>query len=116
MVRAICAELDRALPDPAGPRERLIRFVTDRPGHDFRYEIDPTRSEAALGWTAPHDFDAGLAKTVDWYLANRAWWQQVRAGRYGGERLGAAAPGPATSGVATPDEAAPADTAKGRAA
>ena len=60
VVRAICAELDRRLPDPAGPRERLIHFVTDRPGHDFRYEIDPTRAEAALGWTAPHDFEAGL--------------------------------------------------------
>jgi len=106
VVRAICAELDRVQPDPAGPRERLIRFVTDRPGHDFRYEIDPTRSETALAWTAPHDFDAGLAKTVDWYIANRAWWQAVRAGRYGGERLGAATPG-----AATPDE-----TAKGRAA
>jgi dTDP-glucose 4,6-dehydratase len=88
VVRAICAELDRVQPDPAGPRERLIRFVTDRPGHDFRYEIDPTRSEAALDWTAPHDFDAGLAKTVDWYVANRAWWQEVRTGRYAGERLG----------------------------
>ena len=49
--------LDQRVPDPAGPRERLIRFVTDRPGHDFRYEIDPSRSEAALGWTAPHDFE-----------------------------------------------------------
>jgi dTDP-glucose 4,6-dehydratase len=93
VVRAICAELDRVRPDPAGPRERLIRFVTDRPGHDFRYEIDPTRSEASLDWAAPHDFDLGLAKTVDWYVANAAWWQQVRARRYAGERLGAAAQG-----------------------
>jgi dTDP-glucose 4,6-dehydratase len=91
VVRAICAELDRVQPDAAGPRDRLIHFVTDRPGHDFRYEIDPTRTEAALDWAAPHDFDAGLAKTVDWYVANRAWWQEVRARRYAGERLGAAA-------------------------
>ena len=91
VVRAICAELDRRLPDPAGPRERLIQFVTDRPGHDFRYEIDPSRAEAALGWTAPHDFGTGLARTVDWYLANGAWWQGVRARRYAGERLGTAA-------------------------
>ena len=111
VVRAICAELDRVQPDPAGPRERLIRFVTDRPGHDFRYEIDPTRSELALDWTAPHDFDAGLAKTVDWYVANRAWWQEVRARRYGGERLGSAAPGEAAPGEAMPNGAA-----KGRAA
>ena len=91
VVRAICTELDRRLPDPAGPRERLIRFVTDRPGHDFRYEIDPTRTEAALAWTAPHDFEAGLARTIDWYLAHRDWWQAVRARRYAGERLGTAA-------------------------
>ena len=91
VVRAICAELDRRRPDPAGPRERLIDFVTDRPGHDFRYEIDPSRSEAALGWTAPHDFEAGLARTVEWYLAHRDWWQAVRDRRYAGERLGTAA-------------------------
>jgi dTDP-glucose 4,6-dehydratase len=92
VVRAICAELDRRLPDDrAGPRERLIHFVTDRPGHDFRYEIDPSRAEAALAWTAPHDFEAGLARTIDWYLANRSWWQELRARRYDGQRLGTAA-------------------------
>jgi dTDP-glucose 4,6-dehydratase len=91
VVRAICAHLDRRVPDPAGPRERLIRFVTDRPGHDFRYEIDPTRTEAALDWKAPHDFETGLGLTIDWYLANQAWWQSVRAARYAGQRLGTAA-------------------------
>jgi dTDP-glucose 4,6-dehydratase len=91
VVRAICAHLDRRQPDPAGPRERLIRYVTDRPGHDFRYEIDPSRTEAALDWKAPHDFETGLARTIDWYLANRAWWQGVRAARYAGQRLGTAA-------------------------
>jgi dTDP-glucose 4,6-dehydratase len=91
VVRAICAHLDRCVPDTAGPRERLIHFVTDRPGHDFRYEIDPTRTEAALDWTAPHDFETGLARTIDWYLAHRDWWQALRAKRYGGERLGTAA-------------------------
>jgi len=91
LVRAICAELDRRLPDAGGPRARLIHFVTDRPGHDFRYEIDPSRTEAALAWTAPHDFETGLARTVDWYLAHREWWQSVRAGRYAGQRLGTAA-------------------------
>src|SRR6185437_12261510 len=63
VVKAICAVLDELRPDPAGPRERLIRFVTDRPGHDFRYEIDPSRTEQALGWKAPHDFETGLART-----------------------------------------------------
>jgi dTDP-glucose 4,6-dehydratase len=88
VVLGICAALDRRLPDPAGPRERLIRFVTDRPGHDFRYEIDPSRTEAALDWRAPHDFEAGLDHTIDWYLDNRAWWESVRARRYAGQRLG----------------------------
>ena len=91
VVRAICAYLDNKRPDPAGPRERLIRFVTDRPGHDFRYEIDPTRTEAALDWKAPHDFTTGLARTIDWYLGNEAWWGPVRAQRYAGQRLGTAA-------------------------
>ncbi len=92
MVRAICAHLDRLVPDPAGPRERLIRFVTDRPGHDFRYEIDPSRSEAALDWKAPHDFETGLARTIGWYLDHRAWWEGVRAARYAGQRLGTSHP------------------------
>ena len=90
VVRAICAHLDRRLPDAAGPRERLISFVKDRPGHDFRYEIDPARTEAALAWRAPHDFEAGLARTIDWYLEHRDWWQAIR-GRYAGHRLGTAA-------------------------
>ncbi|HUZ65566.1 MAG TPA: dTDP-glucose 4,6-dehydratase [Acetobacteraceae bacterium] len=90
VVRAICAALDRHLPDEAGPRERLIHFVADRPGHDFRYEIDPSATEAALDWRAPHDFDRGIARTVEWYLANRPWWEGLRAARYGGQRLGVA--------------------------
>jgi dTDP-glucose 4,6-dehydratase len=94
VVRAICAALDARLPDPAGPRERLITFVTDRPGHDFRYEIDPTRTEAALDWRAPHDFEAGLARTVNWYVANRSWWERIRAARYDGQRLGQVTPTP----------------------
>ena len=91
VVRGICAVLDELVPDPAGPRARLIHFVTDRPGHDFRYEIDPARANAALGWKAPHDFDAGLRRTVKWYVDNRAWWERIRAGRYSGQRLGTAA-------------------------
>ena len=91
VVRGICAALDRIQPDPGGARERLITFVADRPGHDFRYEIDPGRAQAALGWRAAHDFDAGLQRTVQWYVDNRAWWERIRAGRYQGQRLGAAA-------------------------
>jgi dTDP-glucose 4,6-dehydratase len=91
VVRAICAHLDRRVPDPLGPRERLIQFVVDRPGHDFRYEIDPARAETSLAWTAPHDFESGLARTIDWYLAHRDWWQALRTARYAGQRLGTAA-------------------------
>ena len=89
VVKAICTTLDALVPDAAGPRERLIQYVTDRPGHDFRYEIDPARTTAALNWTAPHDFERGLRKTVQWYLDNRTWWEAIRAGRYAGQRLGA---------------------------
>jgi dTDP-glucose 4,6-dehydratase len=91
VVRALCGVLDDMLPDPAGPRERLIRFVADRPGHDFRYEIEPSFAESALGWQAAHDFERGLRRTVEWYLANKPWWQAIRAGNYPGQRLGTAA-------------------------
>jgi dTDP-glucose 4,6-dehydratase len=91
VVQAICAELDRVLPDPAGPRARLIHFVRDRPGHDFRYEIDPAHATRALSWHAAHDFSSGLARTVAWYLQHRAWWQAIRSGNYSGQRLGTAA-------------------------
>ena len=91
VVHAICAALDAIQPDPAGPRTRLIRFVSDRPGHDFRYEIDPSRAETTLSWRAPHDFDTGLRRTVQWYVDNRAWWEAIRARSYGGQRLGTAA-------------------------
>ncbi|MFT8717932.1 dTDP-glucose 4,6-dehydratase [Acetobacter sp.] len=90
VVKTICAVLDELKPDPAGPRERLIRFVTDRPGHDFKYEIDPTHAENALGWKAKHNFETGIRRTIQWYLDNRDWWEAIRARRYTGERLGQA--------------------------
>jgi dTDP-glucose 4,6-dehydratase len=88
VVKAICAVLDARLPSRAGARERLISFVQDRPGHDNRYEIDSSRAEAALDWRAAHDFERGLAATVDWYLQNRDWWAGIRAQQYHGQRLG----------------------------
>ncbi|RBM06002.1 dTDP-glucose 4,6-dehydratase [Novacetimonas cocois] len=88
VVRTICATLDELRPDPAGPRERLIRFVTDRPGHDFRYEIDPLHAETALGWKARHGFEDGIRRTVQWYLDHRSWWEEIRACRHAGQRLG----------------------------
>ncbi|AQT05041.1 dTDP-glucose 4,6-dehydratase [Acetobacter persici] len=88
VVETICNVLDELLPDPAGPRTRLIRFVTDRPGHDFRYEIDPSHAEKALDWKAKHTFETGIRRTVQWYLDNRDWWEGIRARRYTGNRLG----------------------------
>jgi len=78
--------LDAMVP-AAAPRESLIAFVTDRPGHDARYAIDATRLETELGWRAREDFDSGIEKTVAWYLANEWWWGPLRE-RYDGERLG----------------------------
>ena len=92
VVRAICALVDEMAPDPAiGPRERLIRFVTDRPGHDGRYAIDAGKIKRELGWMPQETFETGLRKTVRWYLDNPAWWSRIRAGVYRGERLGGAA-------------------------
>ena len=91
VVRTICRTLDELSPDPGGPRERLIRFVADRPGHDWRYEIDPSHAERALDWRAAHDFDRGIRRTVQWYLDHRAWWTAIRERSYGGQRLGTAA-------------------------
>lgn len=91
VVKAICAILDQKLPSPNGARERLITYVTDRPGHDHRYEIDPSSAEVALDWKADHDFERGLATTIDWYLENRTWWAGIRAKSYAGQRLGTAA-------------------------
>jgi dTDP-glucose 4,6-dehydratase len=89
VVHAICALVDRLSPDAAiGPRESLIAFVADRPGHDRRYAIDAAKIEAELGWKPRESFESGLETTVRWYLANREWWSRIRDGRYRGERLG----------------------------
>jgi dTDP-glucose 4,6-dehydratase len=81
--------LDDLAPDGAlGPRERLITYVADRPGHDQRYAIDATRITRELGWRPAESFESGLTKTVIWYMENRSWWERVRSGVYRGERLG----------------------------
>lgn len=91
VVKKICAILDELVPDTKiGPREKLITYVTDRPGHDARYAIDATKVETELGWKAKHDFESGIRATVEWYLENRTWWERVRSGVYRGERLGVA--------------------------
>jgi dTDP-glucose 4,6-dehydratase len=91
VVEAICDLLDARRPRANGARYRdLIEFVADRPGHDRRYAIDPSKIERELGWRAQESFETGLAKTVDWYLAREDWWRPLREQRYAGERLGAA--------------------------
>lgn len=90
VVKAICSILDELRPDSKGPRERLISYVTDRPGHDARYAIDAGKIGRELGWTPKETFETGLRRTVEWYLANSTWWGDIRSGVYRGERLGAA--------------------------
>ncbi len=87
VVRRICDLMDELRPSGA-PHQRLIRFVPDRPGHDQRYAIDASKLETELGWRAQETFDSGLRKTVEWYLANEAWWRPLRTETYAGERLG----------------------------
>ena len=89
VVEAICDLIDQRRPLANGqPRRSLIVFVTDRPGHDRRYAIDPAKIERELGWCADHTFEAGLAQTIDWFLANEDWWRPIRDGNYSGARLG----------------------------
>ena len=87
LVHRICAVLDARRPD-AAPHARLIEFVTDRPGHDLRYAIDATRIREELGWRPSVTLDEGLARTVDWYLANEDWWRPLQARQGVGQRLG----------------------------
>lgn len=87
IVRRICALMDEM--NPAGaPHDRLITFVADRPGHDFRYAIDATKIRDELGWQPSVTLDEGLRRTVRWYLDNRDWWQAIQARGHKLERLG----------------------------
>ena len=83
----ICAILERKLPKNARYADQ-ITFVADRPGHDLRYAIDPTRIRTELGWRPSVTLDEGLEKTVDWYLNNRDWWQALQDRDGVGQRLG----------------------------
>ena len=87
VVHLLCDLLDERLPADRSRRE-LIEYVTDRPGHDRRYAIDASRMRDELDWAPRYVFSTGIAQTVDWYLAERDWWQRIRDGRYRSERLG----------------------------
>jgi dTDP-glucose 4,6-dehydratase len=96
VVKTVCAVLDELRPKADGTRyEAQIRFVTDRPGHDRRYAIDPRKIEAELGWRPAQSFEQGIRQTVRWYLDNAPWTERVRSGGYRdwmrhnyGDRLG----------------------------
>lgn len=82
VVRTLCQIMDKKLGREEGESEKLITFVTDRPGHDHRYAIDATKLTTELGWQPSVTFEQGIEKTVDWYLANDAWLSRVTSGEY----------------------------------
>ncbi|MGH6677216.1 MAG: dTDP-glucose 4,6-dehydratase, partial [Xanthobacteraceae bacterium] len=91
VVETICDLVDELSPRADEGRHReLITFVPDRPGHDLRYAIDARRIKSELGWQPTHDFEQGLRKTVEWYLANRHWWEAIRSEDHRGRRFGLA--------------------------
>ena len=87
-MRTLCAILDDLRPKVAGSYADQITFVTDRPGHDARYAIDPSRIRDELGWRPSVTVEQGLRLTVQWYLANESWWRPLQARQGVGTRLG----------------------------
>ncbi|MGO4853612.1 dTDP-glucose 4,6-dehydratase [Phaeovulum sp. W22_SRMD_FR3] len=88
LVKTLCAILDEKRPKASGSYADQITFVTDRPGHDARYAIDPKRIREELGWRPSVTVEEGLARTVQWYLDNEAWWRPLQARAGVGQRLG----------------------------
>ena len=88
VVETICDLLDEQSPSRIGSRRTLISFVSDRPGHDRRYAIDPSKIENTLGWRPRESFESGVARTVRWYLENRSWWEDILHRGYRTERAG----------------------------
>jgi len=83
IVRTICSLLDELRPnDPIVPHENLITFVKDRPGHDRRYAMNAAKIESEIGWRPRETFETGIRKTINWYLANEGWVEQVTSGSY----------------------------------
>ncbi len=82
LIRLLCKIMDHKLNRKAGTSEKLITFVTDRAGHDLRYAIDSSKLQKELGWSPSLQFEEGIEKTVDWYLANEAWLSNVTSGNY----------------------------------
>jgi len=89
IVKTICEKMDEYSPrQQGGNYKELITYVTDRPGHDFRYAIDASKISNELGWQPKEDFETGIEKTILWYLENREWWQAIQDNTYQQERLG----------------------------
>ena len=89
VVKTICAIMDELKPRADGSKyESLITYVSDRPGHDLRYAIDPSKLMNDLGWRPEENFETGIRRTVSWYLENDWWWKPIHEGRYSGQRLG----------------------------
>ncbi len=82
LIKVICKTMDEKLGRPAGESEKLITYVTDRAGHDLRYAIDSSKIMKELGWQPSLQFEEGIAKTIDWYLANQQWMDEVTSGDY----------------------------------
>jgi dTDP-glucose 4,6-dehydratase len=82
LIRTLCKVMDKKLNREEGTSEKLITYVTDRAGHDLRYAIDATKLKNELGWEPSLQFEEGLEKTVDWYLANETWLNNVTSGNY----------------------------------
>ena len=82
LVKQLCKVMDAKLNRPTGTSEKLITYVTDRAGHDFRYAIDATKIKDEIGWMPSLQFEEGLEKTVDWYLKNEEWLNGVTSGDY----------------------------------
>ena len=92
LVKTLCSILDAKRPKESGSYAEQICFVTDRPGHDARYAIDPSRIREELGWRPSVTVEEGLEKTVQWYLDNEAWWRPLQARKGVGQRLGTGSP------------------------
>ena len=82
LIKVLCRKMDEKLERPAGSSEKLITYVTDRAGHDWRYAIDASKIENELGWTPSLQFEEGISKTIDWYLENKTWLEHVTSGAY----------------------------------
>ena len=82
LVQLLCRLMDEKLGRDPGTSARLITYVKDRPGHDLRYAIDATKINRELGWKPSVTFEEGLSKTIDWYLDNKEWLEQVTSGDY----------------------------------